>query len=302
MTKLSEMFAALSGAVQILENEPMSAHTSFKTGGCAELLLLPQTEAAFIEAMRIIRQSALDYKIIGRGSNLLVSDAGISGVTLKICFGDTIIEKNILTAGAGVSLKQVALAAAHASLGGLEFAAGIPGSLGGGVVMNAGAYGGELGEYIRSVRILDTNGNIREINAVDMDFGYRHSAVMDNGWTVLSAKFSLVEGNMSQILSEIEGLAARRREKQPLEFPSAGSTFKRPEGHFAGALIEQCGLKGECFGGAQVSPKHAGFIINTGGATSSDIHSLMKRVTKKVLAETGVLLSPEVQLLGEFDD
>lgn len=302
MTKLSEIFASLAGEAQILENEPMSAHTSFKTGGCAELLLVPQTEKAFTEAMRIVRQSALPFRIIGRGSNLLVSDAGLPGVTLKICFGDIAIEGNLLTAGAGVSLRQVALAATGASLGGLEFAAGIPGSLGGGVVMNAGAYGGELGEYIKSVKIMDSDGKTQELSSAMMDFSYRHSAAQTAGYTVLSATFELPCANREQSMAKIEELAAKRREKQPLEWPSAGSTFKRPEGYFAGALIEQCGLKGECFGGAQVSPKHAGFIINTGGATSADIHRLMKSVTGRVLAETGVLLVPEIRLLGEFDD
>ncbi len=302
MTKLHEIFASLAGDAQLLLNEPMSAHTSFKTGGCAEFLLIPNTEQTFIEAMRMARQNELPCRIIGRGSNLLVSDAGLVGVTLKICFGDINIDGNNLTAGAGVSLKQVALAATNASLGGLEFAAGIPGSLGGGVVMNAGAYGGELGEYIKSVRLLAADGEVKELSNAQMEFAYRHSIVSGAGHTVLSATFALPAGNKEQSMAKIEELAAKRREKQPLEFPSAGSTFKRPEGHFAGALIERCGLKGECLGGAQVSPKHAGFIINTGGATSSDIRGLMKNVTERVFAETGVRLEPEVRLLGEFDD
>ncbi len=302
MTDYSTYFLGAVNEERIFKNEPMDKHSSFRTGGCADVLLVPDTEAELLAAMAVIRAHSLPFFVIGRGSNLLVADAGVRGVVVKIAYGSVSVVGNTIIADAGVSLRQVALAAANAGLGGLEFAAGIPGSLGGGLAMNAGAYGGELGSYIQCVRVLDSTGEVQELSRQQLHFSYRHSAILEHAYIVLSAVFQLPEGNKAESLALIDELAAKRKEKQPLEHPSAGSTFKRPPGQFAGALIEQCGLKGASCCGAQVSPKHAGFIVNTGGAKSSDIYQLMCKVQETVYREKHIRLEAEVQLLGEFPD
>ncbi len=233
---------------------------------------------------------------------MLASDAGFRGVIVKITYGSIHTDGNTVYADAGVPLKAVAAEAAKAGLCGLEFAAGIPGSLGGGIVMNAGAYDGELGDYITTVRVLDKDGELCTLSNAQMEFSYRHSIMQQNSGVVLGASFALTPGDCDAITAKMDAFAVRRREKQPLEYPSAGSTFKRPKDGYAGALIEQCGLKGYALGGACVSPKHAGFIINAGCATSADIYRLIRHVQDVVLRETGVILEPEIKFLGEFSN
>jgi UDP-N-acetylmuramate dehydrogenase len=240
--------------------------------------------------------------VIGRGSNLLVSDKGFAGVVIKLAddFSDISVHKNTVYAQAGATLRDLTAACIEAGLSGLEFAGGIPGALGGGVAMNAGAYGGELKDFISFVRVLTPDGEIRELANSEMRFSYRQSAVGPGGLIVLGASFTLPEGNRDASLKLLADLNARRKNCQPLNYPSAGSTFKRPPGYFAGTLIEQCGLKGCSVGGAAVSEKHAGFIINTGGATAADIHALIRHVQDEVARKTGIPLETEVKLIGDF--
>ncbi len=285
----------------ILENEPMKNHTTFRTGGNADVLFVPQTEEQLVSLLPALREHGLSCTLIGRGSNLLVADGGIRGAVVKIAYGTVTQNGNMLTAGAGVPLHTLAFSAAQKSLAGLEFAAGIPGSLGGGIAMNAGAYNGELKDSFVSARILDCAFQFKTLTKPEMCFAYRKSVVLDQGYIVLSACFALQPGSGREIKKRMEELADRRKEKQPLEFPSAGSTFQRPPGAFAGALIEQCGLKGRCIGGAQVSEKHAGFIINKGTASSADIYRLVYLVQQEVFFQTGVTLSPEIRFVGDFD-
>ncbi len=284
----------------ILQDEPMKNHTSFKTGGNADFLLLPRTEEDLSAILHALQESGIPFFVMGRGSNLLVSDKGFRGVLIKIAFGGARITGNTIHADAGVALNSVAMAAAGAGLAGLEFAAGIPGSLGGGVAMNAGAYGGELKDFIRDVRMLAPDGTIQTLTNEEMKFSYRHSMVQEGGSIVLSATLRLENGDPRQSKALIAELAERRRQNQPLEYASAGSTFKRPEGQYAGELIQRSGLKGRKIGKAQVSEKHAGFVINTGGATSADIYRLILDVQRVVQQQTGFLLEPEVHFVGEF--
>lgn len=295
-------FVALLGEAGVRENEPMSAHTTFKTGGAVDLMLFPDREESLVSIFHILRDAQVPYYVIGRGSNLLVSDKGLHGVVIKLAdrMGKVFVQRNKVIAQAGASLHTVCMEAVRAGLSGLEFASGIPGTLGGAVAMNAGAYGNEIGDFITSVHVLDQNCDILCLSAKDLMFSYRHSIVAEQKLIVLSAEFYLPEGDAQESIQKISELNARRREKQPLNYPSAGSTFKRPQGHFAGALIEQCGLKGFSIGGAQVSEKHAGFIINTGNACSRDIYELILYVQNIVLEQTGVLLEPEVKMLGDF--
>lgn len=287
----------------VLEQESMARHTTFKTGGPAALMVFPQCEKELMECLWALQGKEQPYQIIGRGSNLLVSDKGFHGTIIKISDGfDHIdIDGERLYAQAGASLRSVALFAIENGLSGLEFAAGIPGTLGGGVVMNAGAYGGELKEFISSVRILNERGEIETVSNEEMQFGYRTSLAQKKKLVVLGAEFLLPRGNREESKRRVAELAVCRREKQPLEYPSAGSTFKRPPGQFAGALIEECGLKGLQIGGAQVSDKHAGFIINIGNATSADLYKLIKKVQAVVKEEKNVKLEPEVRMVGEFE-
>lgn len=299
---LTARFVSLLGEAGVRENEPMSAHTTFKTGGPADLMLLPRTEEGLVSVLRVLREEGTPYVVIGRGSNLLVSDEGIRGAVVKLAQGmdDIDVREGRIISQTGASLKALCLESIRAGLAGLEFAGGIPGALGGAVYMNAGAYGGEMKDHMTSVRVVDRALGIREIPAAEMDFSYRHSAAMEKGYIVLGAAFSLPAGDPQLSLDKMNEFNARRREKQPLAYPSAGSTFKRPKGNYAGTLIESCGLKGFSIGGAQVSEKHAGFIINTGSAFSRDIYELILHVKEVVLQETGVVLEPEVKMLGEF--
>ena len=273
-----------------------------RTGGPAALFAEPRNAQQLAHVHQWAQEKGLSLLILGNGSNLLIADSGFDGLVIHL--GRTLSEvsvfANTLTAQAGASLAAAARAAAQASLTGLEFAAGIPGSIGGAVCMNAGAYGGEIAQVIVSARVLTPEG-VRTVSKDELSLGYRSSAVMQNGWVVLEATFELAPGSPDEIKATMADLAARRREKQPLQYPSCGSFFKRPVGYYAGALIEQAGLKGYRVGDAQVSELHAGFVINRGHATSSEIYRLMQEVQRRVQAQFGVTLEPEVRLIGHFE-
>lgn len=289
--------------VTIIENAPMKDYTSFQVGGPADLLVCPETAEALAACRRILKEENVPTTVIGAGSNLLVSDSGIRGVVLRLCkpFSKITVEGTSLIAEAGVSLARLANEALSHSLTGLEFASGIPGSLGGAVFMNAGAYGGEMKDVVVETTYLDANGTICRMSGDAHDFGYRKSIFCGTENIILSSRLELKEGNPDEIRATMLDLNGRRKEKQPLNFPSAGSTFKRPTGYFAGKLIEDAGLKGFSVGGAQVSEKHAGFVINKGGATAGDIYKLMQEVSRIVFEKFGVSLEPEVRMLGDFE-
>ncbi len=299
MERFSQLKVLLSvrcPQMELREQEPMSRHTTFHLGGPAALMALPRTG----EEARAAVAAACELKIspffLGNGSNLLVPDAGVERFLIKTSGLDWVErEGNYLVAGGGITLARLAHYAQKEGLSGLEFAHGIPGSLGGGVTMNAGAYGGELKDVVRSVICINEMGEMEEVT--DFDFGYRRSAFSDGRRMVLSARLELTPGDPESIRSRMEELSAQRQAKQPLEYPSAGSMFKRPPGHFAAALIDQCGLKGFSVGGAQVSEKHAGFVVNRGGATCADVLELVDRVKAVVREKTGVELEMEVKVL-----
>lgn len=290
-------------AAAVSVDEPMSAHTTFRAGGKASCFAEP-TEEELAELMSFVTREGLPYFVLGNGSNVLFSDAGYDGLVISIGKNMAQIRTDggAITAGAGALLSAVAAEALRHGLTGLAFASGIPGSVGGGVFMNAGAYGGELKDVISRVTALTPAGEKKTYRTEELDFSYRHSifAAEAAGEIVLSADFSLKEGDPDRIRETMQVLNARRREKQPLEFPSAGSTFKRPEGHFAGQLIQEAGLMGYAVGDAMVSTKHAGFVVNTGKASSSDIYAVICHVQEKVLETSGVHLEPEVRLIGNF--
>lgn len=286
---------------QILCNEPMERHTSFRVGGPADYFLLPHTgQAAAVIAL--CQREQVPYYVIGNGSNLLVSDAGIRGAVIAFTknAAQISVEGTRLTAGAGALLSQAAAAACRAGLGGLEFAAGIPGSVGGAVVMNAGAYGGELKDVLTHAKVLGADGQIQILDKDELDLSYRHSCILEQHMTVLEAGFALEPKPQDEIQARMDELKRRRIEKQPLEYPSAGSTFKRPEGYYAGKLIMDAGLAGFTVGGAQVSEKHCGFVINKGGAKAADILGLIRQVQQKVRLQAGVELEMEVKRMGDF--
>ncbi len=281
------------------QNEPMKKHTTFKIGGNADIFVNVQNEDELIFAVNSARLRGIPFYIIGKGSDLLVSDEGIEGVV--ICLDKMrgiVIDGNTVTVSAGHSVQAMCLSLQKSGLSGFEFAYGIPGTVGGAVYMNAGAYGGETKDRIVSARYLDKSGKIKEITADDMHLGYRKSIFQENGGIILSAVFEFENDDKDRILSKMNDYLSRRKEKQPLEFPSAGSVFRRPEGNFAGTLIEKSGFKGESIGGAQVSVKHAGFIVNTGGATSADVRKLIEKIQNKVLADSGIELKTEVIFIG----
>lgn len=286
---------------KILFDEPMSKHTTFRVGGPAQIYVRP-TVAELKEWVKFAKEYQVPLTIIGNGSNLLVSDNGIKGIVAEIGkeMESVFISGNTITAEAGVSLGALANQAAAFALTGLEFAAGIPGTLGGAVVMNAGAYGGEMKDVIKSVTVLDENGEEKELTLEELDLSYRHSCIPEKGYVVVEVTMKLESKDEKSIRETMADFRERRIEKQPLEYPSAGSTFKRPEGYFAGKLIEDAGLSGYQVGGAQVSEKHCGFVINKGGATEKDISTLMDDVAKKVKEQFGVDLEPEVRKIGEF--
>ncbi len=281
------------------ENEPMCEHTSFKIGGKADIFIMPAATCVLAKIIALLDCEKISYFILGKGSNLLVSDKGIEGVVISLNKLDGIkVTDNEIIAEAGASLMAVCIAARNAGLSGLEFAYGIPASVGGVMFMNAGAYGGEMADVVKCAEYVDVEGNIETIQKEDMDLGYRKSVFKKGGKIVTSVTFKLTEDNSQEIKNRMDDYMSRRRSKQPLEYPSAGSTFKRPEGYFAGALIEKNNLKGVTVGGAQVSEKHAGFVINCGNATCEDVKMLMKKVQETVLKSDGVLLEPEVIFVG----
>lgn len=285
--------------IEYLKNEPMSRHTTFKIGGNADILVKAKNEDELKSVLNITRDNNTPYFILGKGSNLLVSDKGIEGVVISLDgLDDITIDGDTVICGAGASLRAVCLAAQKASLSGLEFAYGIPGTVGGALYMNAGAYGGEMSQVVTSATAIDDNGKIIEFSLSDMKLGYRTSIFKNTDLIITSVTFKLKYGDIIKIKADMDDFFARRRDKQPLEFPSAGSTFKRPEGYFAGALIEQNNLKGVSVGGAQVSEKHAGFVINTGNATCNDVLLLIKKIKDVVKNADGVDLEPEVIFVG----
>lgn len=294
-----EKLYAFAPRARVLENEPLARHTTFRVGGPADVLFLPESAEELQRAMELAREAGEDCLVIGNGSNLLVRDGGVRGLVIKLAgpMSGVSVEGTAIRAQAGASLSQVSRAALQASLTGLEFASGIPGSLGGALAMNAGAYGGELSQVVREAMVL-MDGRVQTLSREELAMGYRTTRVLREGGIVLSAVLDIKEGDAPQIAATMDDLNRRRREKQPLSFPSAGSTFKRPEGYFAGALIEQAGLKGYAIGGAQVSEKHAGFLINRGGATASDLLRLIEYVQERVYAQSGVRLETEVRICG----
>lgn len=288
---------------RILEQEPMSRHTTFRVGGPAALFLEIATEEELQKVLQLLDQTGENYYLLGNGSNLLVSDMGYDGVILHLAkefHHVEIREDDTMYCEAGATLAAIARAALAQSLTGFEFAAGIPGTLGGAVVMNAGAYDGEMRQVITSVRLMSPQGEIVEKSCEEMKFGYRHSILKEETYIVLGAALQLRKGQQEDIRLRMEELAAKRRDKQPLEYPSAGSTFKRPEGYFAAKLIQDAGLRGYRHGDAQVSEKHCGFVINRGNAAASDIYALIQEIQTKVWNTFEVKIEPEVIMLGNF--
>lgn len=329
-TGLIDKIKNIVGEEYVLINEPMYKHTTFKVGGEADLFVTVNSEKMVTDVIELLRTSYVPYYIIGNGSNLLVSDSGYRGAIIE--FGEAFsnieitpyktipsidVEKTscsdtdcsdvdssaaTIYAEAGALIVKVANEAYKNGFTGLEFASGIPGSLGGAIYMNAGAYGGEMKDIVKSVKLYNIEtGKVEIKNSEEMQFSYRHSVAKDRPYVVLGAELSLKSGEKETIKARMDELKTMRVSKQPLEFPSAGSTFKRPEGYFAGKLIEDSGLKGYSVGGAQVSEKHSGFVVNKGNATASDVYQLIKDVQAKVMKDSGVMLEPEVIMLGDFE-
>lgn len=287
---------------EVLYNEPMKNHTTFKIGGPCDVLVMPNTIEQILNVLNLVKENDLAYMIIGNGSNLLVSDEGIRKVIVKLHknFSKITLEGNKITSQAGATLKEIADFALENKLQGFEFASGIPGDLGGAVTMNAGAYGGEMKDVLESVKVIDKDLNVLDIDAKDMSLRYRNSRVQDEGLIVLEAVINLSEGDYDKIKEYQDELTFKRESKQPLEFPSAGSTFKRPEGYYAGKLIDDCGLRGYRYKDAMVSEKHCGFVINVGDANCEQVLYVINHVKEVVFEKFGVNLEPEVRIIGEF--
>ena len=288
-------------AERFLIEEPMKKHTTFKIGGPAEYLIFPSSMQEVTLIFDLLRKYKIPFTVLGNGSNVLVLDKGIRGAVVKFNSPMSWIrqEGNTIIAGAGALLKDVSQFAADCGLTGMEFAIGIPGSIGGAVFMNAGAYDGEMKPIVSGVRAAAASGKLVAYSHDELDFGYRHSVFQDNGQAICEVEISLQPGDPAAIREKMDSFTERREKKQPLEMPSAGSTFKRPEGYFAGTLIEQTGLKGFSVGGAQISAKHAGFVVNSGEATATDVLNLIHEVQRRVYEKNGVKLFPEVRILGE---
>lgn len=300
--RIENKFCNCLGSDNVKQQEPMSRHTTFRIGGPADFYLCPHSTNEVQEIVEICKEEKLPYFVLGNGSNLLVSDRGYRGVVIQLWknFSDITVKDCCIQAKAGALLSKVAAEALEAGLTGMEFASGIPGTIGGAAFMNAGAYGGEMKDIIKSVKVLDTQGEVRVLPKEELKMGYRTSIVKEKGYTVLSVELELTRGNQEEIRNTMEDLKERRTSKQPLEMPSAGSTFKRPEGYFAGKLIMDSGLRGFSVGGAQVSEKHCGFVVNKGGATAMDVLNLIREVQRRVKEQFGVDLETEVRFLGEF--
>ena len=314
---LFEKIEQIAGKDNVRYNEPMSGHTTFKTGGPAKVMVTPNDEVTLRNVIEVCKANNEPYYIIGKGSNLLVSDKGIDCVVIKIyhtmddvVFYDDDMEvattdltgtkKVKVSVGAGIMLSKLAKELLDRELKGFEFASGIPGTLGGAITMNAGAYGGQMADVVEKVYVIDEQGNEYELSNEDMKFGYRHSLIMDKNLIVTKVDMEFGHGEYNEIKAKMDEFNGLRRQKQPLEYPSAGSTFKRPEGYFAGKLIMDAGLAGYRVGGACVSPKHCGFVVNDKGATSEDVIKVMEHVDKTVFEKYGVHLEPEVRIIGEW--
>ncbi|MDI3533836.1 MAG: UDP-N-acetylmuramate dehydrogenase [Thermosediminibacterales bacterium] len=301
--KLFREFAEKIDESRVLLDEPMKDHTSFRIGGPADILVIPKNLEELKHALNVCRRIELIPYVIGNGSNLLVLDKGIRGVVIKIAsnFSSIKIFDDKIRAHAGVLLAAISKKAMEANLSGMEFAGGIPGSLGGAIYMNAGAYGGEMKDVVEEVKVMDYSGNIKVLSKKEMNFGYRHSRIQEEDFLIiLEALLKLQKGDYNTIKQRMDELAQRRKLKQPLCLPSAGSTFKRPDGFYAGKLIEELGLKGYRVGDAQVSELHAGFIVNVGNATAKDVLELIKQIQQKAKERYNVDLEPEVKILGEY--
>lgn len=308
-----EKFEQTVGPENVKYNEPMSSHTTFRTGGPATVMVTPKDEKELKEIIRICKDNNETYYIIGKGSNLLVADAGINCVVIKIyrtmdevVFHELISEsgsgqgKVLVSAGAGIMLSKLAKELLDRELKGFEFASGIPGTLGGAITMNAGAYDGQMADVVKTVYAIDEQGNEYTLSNEDMKFGYRHSLIMDKNLIVTKVDMEFGHGEYNEIKAKMDEFNGLRRQKQPLEHPSAGSTFKRPEGNYAGKLIMEAGLAGYRVGGACVSPKHCGFVVNDNNGTSDDVMQVMKHVDEVVFDRFGVHLEPEVRIIGEW--
>lgn len=298
MNKIYELLCSITDDKSVFCDEPMSNHTSFRIGGSADFLVLPKSREEVVHLVSALKDNGIRYIVMGNGSNLLVDDDGIRGVVIKIArnMSDVTVQGNVLTADSGVLLSRLSNIALDNSLTGIEFASGIPGTLGGAVMMNAGAYGGEMKDVVTETTYLTSDGEIKTIRGEEHGFGYRTS-IFTSGDVILSSTLVLEKGDKKEIRNKIAELNSRRREKQPLEFPSAGSAFKRPEGYFAGKLIEDAGLKGYKIGGASVSEKHSGFIVSDGTATCRDVLSLIEHIKSEVYSKFSVELESEIRYI-----
>jgi len=302
LNDINQKLKAILPEENIVRNEPLAKHTTFKIGGPAEYFVTPENEDQLKLVIKVCKESNIPYYIIGKGSNLLVGDKGYKGVIIQIYknFDLIKIDKNIVTAGAGVMLSRLATQAAEHNLAGLQGECGIPGTLGGAVTMNAGAYGYEIKDYIISATVLNQEGEIFTLNKEELQLAYRTSIIQKNSYIVIEAVFELPYGNKEDILAEIAEFNRKRVEKQPLEYPSAGSTFKRPVGYFAGKLIMDSGLAGYRVGDIMISMKHCGFVVNVGNGTASEVRQLIEDVQHIVYEKHQVMLEPEVRIIGEF--
>ncbi len=300
--ELYKELCRILGEENIRVKEPMSKHTTFQVGGPADFFVTPKEEGQIRDVAAVLKEAGVSFYVMGNGSNLLVGDKGYRGVIIQIykTMDQIEVHDTVIHAQAGALLSKIAAKALAAGLTGFEFASGIPGTLGGAVMMNAGAYGGEMKQVLIRARVLKSTGEIAEVPVEEMELGYRTSVFAKSGDVVVSADIELDTGAADTIRTTMEELKKKRVEKQPLEYPSAGSTFKRPEGYFAGKLIQDAGLRGFQVGGAQVSEKHCGFVINRGQATAADIKALMGQVSDRVFTQFGVRLEPEVKQVGEF--
>lgn len=290
----------IAGCENVCQNEPMSKHTTFRIGGNADVFVTPETTESLAGVIDYVNENNVPYYVIGNGSNLLVKDNGFRGVIIQLYkkFSEVKVEGNVITAQAGALLSSVAKTAMNNSLAGMECLSGIPGTIGGAVCMNAGAYGGEMKDIVVETKVIN-NGKIEVIDNESSEFGYRNSRIMRENMIAVETVIRLEKGNKEEIQAKMSELMSQRNTKQPVELPSAGSTFKRPEGYFAAKLIDDCGLRGYSVGQAQVSPKHCGFVVNNGGATACDVLTLMDNVAEIVYEKFGVKLEPEVRIIGE---
>lgn len=304
MQNIVALLREAADTAEILEHESMKRHTTFRIGGPADVFAVPDTEQAAAQIIRVCRECGVPYYVIGNGSNLLVADRGYRGVIVQIYrnMSEIAIDGDVVSAQAGAMLSVIAKRAQAAGLAGFEFASGIPGTVGGAAVMNAGAYGGELRDVLVDVTVLDRDNRIRTVPAEELQLGYRYSVIPQNGWIVLAARLRLQPGDPQQILRRMEELKEQRVSKQPLDLPSAGSAFKRPPGNFAGKLIMEAGLRGFAVGDAQVSEKHCGFIVNRGQATAQDVRGLIEAVIARVREQSGISLEPEIRMIGEWTE